>query len=78
MALATQIIGALEDQALSVRKAASLTGFAGADFSRVRNAELGRFSIDRLIKMLAALDDGIEVSIQFTERPAAKRANASL
>lgn len=61
--LAAQIIGALEDQALSVRKAAGLTGFAAADFSRVRNAELGRFSIDRLIKMLAALDEGIEVSI---------------
>jgi predicted XRE-type DNA-binding protein len=76
--LAAQIIGALEDQALSVRKAAGLTGFAAADFSRVRNAELGRFSIDRLIKMLAALDEGIEVSIQFTERPTAQRQNASL
>ncbi len=31
--LAAQIIGALDDQALSVRKAATLTGFAAADFS---------------------------------------------
>lgn len=68
--LAAQIIGALDKQVLSVRKAASLTGFAAADFSRVRNAELGRFSIERLIKMLAALDEGIEVSIQFSELPA--------
>jgi len=76
--LAAQIIGVLEDQALSVRKAASLTSFAAADFSRVRNAELGKFSIDRLIKMLAALDDGIEVSIQFTELSEAQRLKASL
>ncbi len=62
--LAVQIIGALDDQTLSIRKAASLTGFAAADFSRVRNAELSRFSIDRLFKMLAAIDDeGIAVSI---------------
>ena len=76
--LAAQIIGALDDQTLSVRKAASLTGFAAADFSRVRNAELGRFSIDRLIKMLAALDEGIEVSIQFSELPIVDGPNVTL
>ncbi len=38
--LAAQIIEAFDDQTLSVRKAASLTGFAAADFSRVRNAQL--------------------------------------
>ena len=76
--LVAQIIRALENQSISVKTAASLTGFAAADFSRLRNAELGRFSIDRLIKMLAALDDGIEVSIQFTKRPTVHRPNASL
>ncbi len=76
--LAAQIIGALDDQTLSVRKAASQTGFAAADFSRVRTAELGRFSIDRLIKMLAALDEGIEVSIQFSELPVDDGSNVTL
>ena len=38
--LAAQIIGALDDQSLTVRKAAELTGFAAADLSRIRNAEL--------------------------------------
>ncbi len=76
--LAAQIIGALDDQTLSVRKAASLTGFAAADFSRVRNADLGRFSIERLIKMLAALDEGIEVSIQFSELPIVDGPNVTL
>ncbi len=76
--LAEQIIGTIDDHALSVRKAASLTGFVAADFSRVRNAELGRFSIARLIKMLAALDEGIEVSIQFSLLPAVGAPNADV
>ena len=54
--LAARIITVLDERSLSVRKAARLTGFAAADFSRVRNADLGRFTLDRLIKMLAALD----------------------
>ena len=41
-----------------------MTGFAAADFPRVRNADLGRFALDRLIRMLGALDDGIEVTIR--------------
>lgn len=67
--LASRIIGALDEQALSIRRAANLTGFAAADYSRIRTADLGRFSIDRLIKILVALDEGIEASIAFTDRP---------
>jgi len=67
--VAAQIIGALEDQGLSVRKAAELTGFAAPDLSLVRNAELERFTLDRLMRILAALDDIIEMSIQFNTRP---------
>jgi len=51
-----------------------MTGFAAADFSRVRNADLGRFTLDRLIRMLGALDDGIEVTIQFAPRTAGRAA----
>ena len=61
--LATRIIAVLEDRGLSVRKAAALTGFAAADFSRVRNADLGRFTLDRLMKMLASLDRDLRISI---------------
>ncbi len=67
--LAAQIISALDDQKLTVRKAASMTGFAAADFSRVRNADLGRFTLDRLIKMLRTLDDSIEVTVHVAPRP---------
>lgn len=66
--LAVRIIGVLEAHGLSVRKAASETGFAAADFSRVRNADLGRFTLDRLIRMLRALDDTVEVTIRLETR----------
>lgn len=67
--LAARIIGVLDARGLSVRRAASATGFAAADFSRVRNADLGRFTLDRLIRMLRALDDSVEVTIGFETRP---------
>ncbi len=65
--LAAEIIGILDDRKLSVRKAQKLTGFAAADFSRVRNADYGRFTLDRLIKILNALDETREVTV--TVRP---------
>lgn len=71
--LAAQIIGILDDRKLTVRKAAGMTGFAAADFSRVRNADLGRFTLDRLIRMLGALDDSIEVTIQLAPRTKRRR-----
>lgn len=61
--LAARIIAVLDDRGLAVRKAASLTGFAAADFSRIRNADLGRFTLDRLMKMLASLDANARVTV---------------
>ena len=66
--LAARIIAVLDDRGLTVRKAASMTGFAAADFSRIRNAALGRFTLDRLMKMLAALDGGLRVTLQVEAR----------
>ena len=54
--LAASIIKSLDAQSLTERAAAEGTGFAAADFSRVRRANLGRFTLDRLIRMLLALD----------------------
>lgn len=61
--LAARIIAVLDDRGLSVRKAAAMTRFAAADFSRIRNADLGRFTLDRLMKMLAALDGSLRVTL---------------
>ena len=61
--LAAQVVAVLDARKLTVRKAARLTGFAAADFSRLRNADLGRFTLDRLMKMIAALDTRITVTV---------------
>ena len=57
--LAARIIAVLDDRGLSVRMTGALTRFAAADFSRIRNADPGRFTLDRLMKMLADLDGGL-------------------
>ncbi len=50
-------------KALSVRKAGTLTGFAAADISRIRKADLGRFTIDRLVKLLGRLNRKVEIKV---------------
>jgi len=66
--LAGKIIDVLDAQKISVRRAHELTGFAAADFSRVRQAKLQRFTLDRLISMLGKLDQDVEVSIDVKPR----------
>jgi hypothetical protein len=43
--LAAKIIRVLHREHLTVRAAQSRTGIAAADFSRIRNADLGRFTV---------------------------------
>ena len=62
--VAARIIAVLDERTLTVRKAEEVTGFAAADFSRIRNASLGRFTLDRLMRILAALDGRIRVTVQ--------------
>ena len=61
--LAAKIIRVLDDGEITVRRAHEMTGFAAADFSRVRQAKLGRFTIDRLMAMLSKLGQDIEVKV---------------
>ena len=70
--LAAKIIGVLDDREMSVRKAQATTGIAAADFSRIRNAQLDRFTVDRLMTILNRLDQ--RVKVQVSVRPLAKRA----
>ena len=62
--LAAEIIKALDRQRLTVRAAHGRTGIAAADFSRIRNANLGRFTVDRLMSILNRLGSRIEVKIK--------------
>jgi predicted XRE-type DNA-binding protein len=66
--LAAELIKALDREELTVRAAQARTGFAAADFSRIRNADLARFTADRLIAMLNKL--GSRVDIRIRVRPA--------
>jgi predicted XRE-type DNA-binding protein len=62
--LAAEIIKALDREGLSVRAAQGRTGIAAADFSRIRNADLGRFTVDRLMAIIDRLGSRIEVKIK--------------
>jgi predicted XRE-type DNA-binding protein len=66
--LAARIMKVLDEKKLSVRKAQKLTGFAAADFSRIRNADIGRFTTDRLMTMLYRLGQEVEVSVKIHSR----------
>lgn len=61
--LAAEIIRALDDGRLTVRKAESITRIAAADFSRIRNADLARFTVDRLMTVLNRLGRRVEVAV---------------
>jgi predicted XRE-type DNA-binding protein len=62
--LAAEIIKVLDREGLSVRVAHARTGIAAADFSRVRNADLGRFTADRLMSVLNRLGSRVDVKIR--------------
>ena len=62
--LATGIIKALDRDRLSVRKAQARTGIAAADFSRIRNADLARFTVGRLMSIINRLGSRIEVAVK--------------
>jgi predicted XRE-type DNA-binding protein len=62
--LASEIIKALDREGLTLRAAHSRTGIAAADFSRIRNADLGRFTVDRLISILNRLGSRVEVKVR--------------
>lgn len=61
--LAAEIIKALDKDQLTVRAAHERTGTAAADFSRIRNADLGRFTVDRLISIINKLGSSVDVKV---------------
>lgn len=66
--LAAEIGKSLMDDSLSVRAAERLTGFAAADFSRIRRAKLKGFTIDRLMTILDRLNREVRVSVSVMPR----------
>ena len=61
--LAAKVIAILDDSHLSTRKAQSLTGIDQSDFTRIRNAQLDRFTIDRLMTILNRFDQRVDIKV---------------
>jgi predicted XRE-type DNA-binding protein len=70
--IASKIIRTLDERELSTREAEKLTGVSHSEFSRIRNTQLRRFTLDRLIAILGKLDEDVEVNVSIQSRPAAR------
>jgi len=71
--LAAEIVRILDKEKLSVRAAERVTGYNYSDFSRIRNAELSRFTIDKLMMVTNALSRRVNVKISVTKQRGADR-----
>ena len=61
--VATEIARALDRRRLSVRAAAKEAGATAADVSRIRNADLDRFTLDRLVRIADRLGCRIAIKV---------------
>ncbi len=66
--VAARIIRILDARKLSTRDAELVTGVAHSEFSRIRNTQLRRFTLDRMIAILGKLDKAVEVRLTFRAR----------
>lgn len=66
--LAAEIIAVLDRRGLTGKQGERLTGVTAADLSRVRRADLGRFTIDRLVRILNALDRRVTLKVSKAQR----------
>lgn len=65
--LAAEIVRILDKEKLSVRAAEKVSGYNYSDFSRIRNAELTRFTIDKLMMITNALNRKVTVEISVSK-----------
>ncbi len=61
--LAAEIVSILRERHLTGAAAAKLVGIQTADISRIRNADLARFTIDRLVHILNRLNRHVEMRV---------------
>lgn len=71
--LASEIIKTLDREGLTVRAAAEITGIAAADFSRIRKADLDRFTVDRLMTIVHRLGGRVDVTVKAKWAPVEAR-----
>lgn len=75
--LAAEIIKTLDAERLTVRDAEARTGIAAADFSRIRQVKLDRFTIDRLMRILDRLNRDVRIKISVAPRGGSARGPLS-
>ncbi|MGE3245353.1 MAG: helix-turn-helix domain-containing protein [Beijerinckiaceae bacterium] len=66
--IAAKIIKILTTKKYSNKDAETASGIAHSEFSRIRNSQLRRFTLDRLIFILGKLDETVEVQIAVKRR----------
>ena len=71
--LAAQIIKTLDKRDLTVRKAQVLTGIDAGDFSRIRNADFRRMTVERLMAIVNRLGSRIEFRMRLRPIPSGSR-----
>jgi predicted XRE-type DNA-binding protein len=78
--LAAEIIKVLDKEQLTVRAAHVRTGVAAADFSRIRRANLNRFTVDRLFSIVNRLGSHVDISIKVRRAKSSRfgRARAAI
>lgn len=61
--VAAEIVRVLDRRGRPARAAAKDTGATAADLSRIRNADLDRFTLDRLVRIAERLGCRVEVKV---------------
>ena len=61
--LAAEIVGIVRERHVTGAAAAQLVGIQTADISRIRNADVSRFTIDRLVHILNRLNRHVEMRV---------------
>jgi predicted XRE-type DNA-binding protein len=74
--IAAKIIRIIDSRKLSTRDAEKLTSVAHTEFSRIRNTQLRRFTLDRMIAILGKLDENVEVNLVFKARRTSSHATS--
>ena len=74
--LAAEIIKLLDREELTVRQAHARTGIAAADFSRIRNGDLDRFTADRLMSTINRLGSRMEIAVKVKRSAATSPAHS--
>ncbi|MDR3529954.1 MAG: XRE family transcriptional regulator [Rhodopila sp.] len=66
--MGARIVNILDEAGLSIRQAEIRTGVSHIEFSRIRQAKVRRFTIDRLMSILDSLGQAVKVSVTVHSR----------